>query len=52
MSEGSQRAEHGPEHAGHRAEEPPKGTMVLMLLFLVATIVMWSYIYFLLLGRA
>lgn len=33
-------------------EEQPRGTLLLMLLFLVATSVMWFYIYSLLLRRA
>lgn len=52
MSEERERAEHVPEHAGQEVEEPPRGTLVLMLLFLGATVVMWFYIYFMLLGRA
>jgi len=43
--------DHEPKHE-HEHEEQPRGTLLLMLLFLVATIGMWFYIYNMLLSRA
>ena len=52
MTDEHARAGREPAGAEHEPEEQPRGTLLLMLLFLVATVVMWFYIYTMLLGRA
>jgi hypothetical protein len=41
-----------PESAQHEDGEHPKGTLFLMLLFLIAMVAMWGYIYVLMLQAA
>jgi len=37
--------------ADHDTEAHPRGTLVLMLLYLVLTVAMWGYLYAMLMGR-
>lgn len=53
MSDDTARAPGEPPETAHEGEgEPPKGTLFLLLLFLIAMVAMWGYIFVLMIQAA
>lgn len=46
------RADRPDENGASGAESHPRGTLFLMLLFLISIAAMWSYMYLIMLGRS